>query len=103
MTRPFALVGGRTRASVPLSLETLVTTAGEVPARAGTSPETLALLRLCSAPRSVAEVSALLHLPLAVARVLVSDAVHAGLVRTTDADVDPDLFLEEVLDAFRNF
>jgi hypothetical protein len=71
-----------------------------------TSAEHRAVAELCDDPRSVAEVAALLSLPLGVARVLLADmadigliAVHRNANRTGDA---PDMALmERVLSGLR--
>jgi hypothetical protein len=77
--RPYAMTGGRTRshAEHELPLETLLLTndAGR-DALATLSFERADVVRLCAALQSVAEVSAQLHIPLGVARVLVGD-LHA--------------------------
>jgi Protein of unknown function (DUF742) len=44
------------------------------------SPERSRILQLCSAPISVAEVSAGLALPLGVVRVLLDDMLHENLI-----------------------
>lgn len=65
-----------------------------------------AVAELCRQPRSVAEVAALLPVPLGVARVLLGDMAGLGLVvvhKTTGADGGaPDLALmERVLSGLR--
>ena len=101
VVRPFALVRGRTGTAVPLALESLVSS---TPGGIGTTREMRDLVQLCRTTRSVAEVSALMSLPLAVAKVLVSDAREARLVDlTSPADASSESYLEEVLDAFRTF
>jgi hypothetical protein len=71
-----------------------------------TSPEHQAVAQLCRAPRSVAEVAALLSLPLGVARVLLADMADIGLILVhcsaySSADT-PDLALmERVLSGLR--
>ena len=91
--RPYALTGGRT-ARVALPPETVV--AAAVPAGspgAGRSPEAARILELCRPWRSIAELSALLRLPLGVVRVLVEDLVDGGLAhlhQPTPAGEDPD-------------
>lgn len=96
LVRPYAWTRGRTTARHELALETLVSAAARnLDDTAG--PEHHAILRLCSIPRSVAEVAALLSVPLGVARVLVGDMAEAGNVvvhRTAgSADGAPDLAL----------
>ncbi|WP_236788466.1 DUF742 domain-containing protein [Amycolatopsis sp. GM8] len=84
--RPYALTGGRTkaRASYALELETLVSVKDAVAARmdAGVAMqfEHRQIVEECRSPRSVAEIAALLRVPVGVARVLISDAADAGLI-----------------------
>lgn len=82
--RPYALTGGRTRASTALELETLVSVKDVVAARmdAGVPMqfEHRQVVEECRTPRSVAEIAALLRVPVGVARVLISDAADAGLI-----------------------
>ncbi len=79
--RPYALTGGRTARSA-LPPETVVASAVPEARPAGTThpPEAAEILALCRPWRSVAELSAVLHLPLGVVRVLVEDLVDGGLV-----------------------
>lgn len=105
--RPYARTGGRTRPVHDLPVEALVVTTDAGRGGTATSVEHAAIARLCEEVRSVAEVSALLAVPLGVARVLVSDMVDAGLVvvRRTPSGEDgyPDLpMLERVLEGLRN-
>ena len=77
--RPYIHTGGRTRTSAPLPIETMVCT------RPGVSPLRLNgahrwVADLCSVPQSVAEVSARLGVPIAVARVVVDDLVEQCMV-----------------------
>ena len=79
--RPYAITGGRTRPTADVQLETIIvrTAAGESSAaRAGM--ERGEILRLCSAPISVAEISAMVKVPLGVVRVLVGDMSEEGLL-----------------------
>jgi hypothetical protein len=102
--RPYTWTQGRTRPVQDLALETLVSTSDE--GRDLTSicsAEHAAIAALCAEIRSVAEVAALLALPLGVARVLLADMVEAGLVHlhsnATGWGSGPDLaLLERVLD-----
>jgi hypothetical protein len=98
--RPYAWTGGRTRSDVTLAIETLVSTSD----RAERMLETLctehqSIARLCRRSRSVAEVGALLALPLGVIRVLLGDMATLGLIdvhlNTHDQDDRPDLELME--------
>jgi Protein of unknown function (DUF742) len=101
--RPYVFTGGRTRPQFELPVEALVSVVPSPATRrlGGTHD---AVLDLCRDPRSVAEVAALLGVPLGVARVLVGDLAAAGIVavhRTADA-AGPDLTLmERVLSGLR--
>jgi uncharacterized protein DUF742 len=81
--RPYVLTGGRSRPSHELRLETLVS--GLWPEQAplvanARRTADLELIRdMCQRPLSVAEISAHLAVALGVARILVSDAINAGL------------------------
>ena len=61
----------------------------------------------CRTPRSVAEVAALLRVPLGVARVLISDAADAGLItvhKTVSGNEDAEahlILMERVLSGLR--
>jgi hypothetical protein len=80
--RPYALTGGRTRTRRPLLVETLVTSIGRDGRLERTlRPESWAIYELCAARRSIAEIAAVLGLPLGVVRVLVSDLADAGQMR----------------------
>lgn len=102
LVRPYVLTGGRTRARVSFAVEALVTATG--PARPGEPLDHARIRGLCRGPRSVAEVAALLGVPLGVAQVLLADMLDAGAVqvhRTADAG-GPDLALmERVLSGLR--
>lgn len=71
------------------------------------SPECQAILSFCRDWRSVAEISAVLRLPLGVARILIADMAVEGLVRVhqtdnTDTDGRPNVkLLERVLSGLR--
>jgi Protein of unknown function (DUF742) len=69
------------------------------------SPECQAILELCRNWRSVAEISALLQMPLGVARILIADMAMEGLVRIhqlNHAEGGPDVeLLERVLSGLR--
>jgi hypothetical protein len=80
LVRPYAWTGGRTTANVDLRLETLISVAESGARAAVTSPEQRSIVEMCSLPRSVAEVSAVLSIPLGVARVLLSDLIELGVV-----------------------
>jgi hypothetical protein len=86
IVRPYALTGGRTKSNYALELETLVSTKdsaadGQPPVATTEQIESLSIMEECRTPRSVAEIAAILRVPLGVARVLISDAADAGLVK----------------------
>lgn len=78
LVRPYAWTGGRTKARGDLAVEALVHTAVR---QEQASWELRAIAELCLTPRSVAEVAALMSVPLGVARVLIADLADAGAVR----------------------
>lgn len=81
VVRPYTWTRGRTSPVFDLAVETLVSTTQHGHEMAVlTSEEHRSVAELCSAPRSVAEVAALLSLPLGVARVLLADMADIGLV-----------------------
>jgi hypothetical protein len=104
VVRPYSWTRGRTRPVQDLAIETLVSTSDE--GRDMTSicsAEHAAIAELCTEMRSVAEVAALLSLPLGVARVLLADMIDTGLVHVHRNPMGwgdaPDLaLLERVLD-----
>ena len=82
LVRPYAWTGGRTRASGDLAIEALVHTIGHCGQAAW---ELRAISDLCRTPRSVAEVAALMSVPLGVARVLIADLADAGVLQVHQA------------------
>ncbi|TNY34951.1 DUF742 domain-containing protein [Thermomonospora catenispora] len=106
LVRPYTVTGGRTRPRYDLAIEALVSAAPYPPRDVTTlTPEYRAIMDLCRSWRSVAEVSALLRLPLGVARVIIADMAHEGLLRlhqSRPADAQPDVrLLERVLSGLR--
>ncbi|MCQ4080347.1 DUF742 domain-containing protein [Streptomyces sp. RB6PN25] len=112
--RPYALTGGRTRFGHVLLVETFVATIDGPAERleltsggiaAGVMPELRAIVELCRRMRSVAEISALLRIPLGVVRVLLSDLADQGRIRvygTGHGPGQPDrALLERVLSGLR--
>lgn len=82
IVRPYTWTRGRTRPNVELQVETLVSVSvqsGEQLGAAG-STEHRAISELCRAPHSVAEIAALLRVPLGVAKVLIGDLAEAGVL-----------------------
>ena len=81
--RPYAVTGGRVRsANTELPLEALVEVLPGARTARGLTPEKKAILEYAEATYvSVAELSALLHLPLGVVKILVSDMSESEFVR----------------------
>lgn len=78
--RPYAWTGGRTRSNHRLEVETLVSISESChPARLQRG-EHHSIAHLCQHPRSVAEVGAMLSVPIGVAKVLLGDMADLGLV-----------------------
>ena len=106
LVRPYTVTGGRTQPRYKLALEALVTATVYEPRDLSVlAPECQAILQFCLDWRSVAEISAVLRLPLGVARILVADMSADGLVRIhqrDDSEGRPDLnLLERVLSGLR--
>ena len=105
LVRPYAITGGRTQPRYQLPIEALVsTTAYAHGDLTRLTPECMAIVDLCGDWRSVAEISALLRIPLGVARIIVADMAEQGLVRIhqPSADEGADLnLLERVLSGLR--
>ncbi|MFJ8692215.1 DUF742 domain-containing protein [Streptomyces roseolilacinus] len=111
--RPYSLTGGRTRFGHVLLVETFVAAPAAPaasegrPARPGgrLMPEMRAIVQVCRRMRTVAEVSALLRMPLGVVRVLISDLADQGKLRvygTGHGSGHPDrALLERVLSGLR--
>jgi hypothetical protein len=106
LVRPYAVTGGRTKPRTQLQIEAMVA-ASHYEARdlSVLSPECQAILGFCRDWRSVAEISAVLRMPLGVARVLIADMAMEGLVRVHQIDHAqgrPDInLLERVLSGLR--
>lgn len=82
LVRPYAWTRGRTEPARELAVDTLVsTTAVAGTAEPGADADHQAVAALCAEPRAVAEVAALLPVPLGVARVLLGDMAERGLLR----------------------
>ncbi|MFF1478184.1 DUF742 domain-containing protein [Streptomyces sp. NPDC058301] len=110
--RPYSLTGGRTRFGHVLLVETFVAAieAPEERKALGGSPlrmmpEMRAIVEICRAMRTVAEISALLRMPLGVVRVLLSDLADQGRIRvygTGHGPGRPDrALLERVMSGLR--
>lgn len=110
VVRPYALTGGRTKAKLALELETLISVSELAGAKVDLTTvqfEHRSIMEECRTPRSVAEVAALLRVPLGVARVLISDAADAGLItvhKTVSGNGDGEahfMLMERVLSGLR--
>lgn len=124
--RPYSLTGGRTRFGHVLLVETFVAaleapeerkelpggTARAIGSGGGSlttrvMPEMRAIVELCRRMRTVAEIAALLKMPLGVVRVLLSDLADQGKIRvygtgTGHGTGRPDrALLERVLSGLR--
>jgi len=106
--RSYVLTQGRTRSNADLPIETLVkVTAQGTSAAPRLQLERKKIIGLCSAPLSIAEISAHLSIPLGVARVLVGDMTEEGLLTSykpqhAHTGERPDLkLLERVLDGLQ--
>jgi Protein of unknown function (DUF742) len=105
--RPYAMTGGRTRPThdAPLEIESLVSTTsvGQTPKL---TVEQRAIAVLCHDLLSIAEVSARLHLPLGVVRILVGDMADEHLVMVHrpahPGDRPEQDLLERVLDGLHS-
>lgn len=106
--RPYALTGGRTRSETDLPIETIVkSTPRGLSAAVRMVAERQRITTMCASPLSIAELSAHMHLPIGVVRVLVGDLVTEGMLQThvTERAMQgqrPDVsLLERVLDGLQ--
>ncbi|MGW0531590.1 DUF742 domain-containing protein [Streptomyces sp. NPDC003032] len=115
--RPYSLTGGRTRFGHVLLVETFVASNAAIEAPEerlelpkGTlstrvMPEMRAIVEICRRMRTIAEIAALLKMPLGVVRVLISDLADQGKIRvygTGHGPGQPDrALLERVLSGLR--
>ena len=106
LIRPYLITRGRTRPVDELPLEALVETTAVAHERGHSLQfEARRLVDLCRAPLSIAEIAAMLGIPLGVARVLVADLASERLLkihRTVSID-GPDIpLLERLLSELRS-
>lgn len=82
--RAYAMTGGRAHAAAPLEFETMLqTTAAGREALTAQKFERADILRRCqSEPLSVAELSALMRIPIGVVRVVAADMVSESLLES---------------------
>jgi len=111
LVRPYAVTGGRTRPRLEIAIEALV----ETTPKGRTNGNGMAhgreqqyIVTLCDGRlQSLAEISAKMSLPLGVARVLVADMAHEGMVAVYEpASIDGNdavgtELLERVLSGLR--
>ncbi len=91
VVRPYTLTGGRTAPKVELPVEATLRLEDGGP-EAPTDANLVLILDVCD-KRSVAEVSAHVHMPIGVVRVLLGDLIEQGYVRvqaTLTADSSSD-------------
>ena len=95
--RAYAMTGGRAHASGVLEFETmLLATGGGREALTAMKFERADILRLCQTdPLSVAELSARMHVPIGVVRVVAADLVSEGMLESfqPSANVADDVLL----------
>jgi hypothetical protein len=104
--RSYAWTGGRTKSTFTFELETLVSTGEAFRPGPMVRHEHQFIAELCQHPRSVAEVGALLGVPVGVAKVLLADMAELGWITVhqtvTDGGSAPHLMLmERVLSGLR--
>jgi hypothetical protein len=105
----YAFTRGRTRpAGQDLPLEAVVTATALSTSGVPLQTESRAIVEMCSAPKSLAEIGAALRVPVGVARVLVGDLANTGyldvhLPRITAGDGGPGhAILGRLLDGLRS-
>jgi len=105
LVRMYSLTGGRTAPRTALAMEALISSVTSLQLGLGHSREYRAISELCRQVRSVAEISALLGIPLGVARVVIADMEAEGLVRVYRPQLESGLpnrtLLERVLSGLR--
>jgi hypothetical protein len=104
LIRPYAVTNGRTSASSELDLMSMVVATGS--GNYGSlEPDHTQALGLCLQPTTVAEVAARLRLPVAVAKVLLSDLIECGALRAEPpqpaSDASNRVLLERLLDGLQ--
>jgi hypothetical protein len=85
--RPYTITAGRTEATVALPLEATLRRQRRLGVGNGLSTGAIQVLDTCDT-RSVAEVSALVSMPIGVVRVLLSDLIEQGLVQVQTTITD---------------
>ncbi|MCE7003567.1 DUF742 domain-containing protein [Kibdelosporangium philippinense] len=103
--RAYAWTGGRTRSNYRMEIETLVSTSARALEKMWElKGEHQEVAELCRQSKSVAEVGALLRLPLGIAKVLLGDMAMLGLITVHESNsTSPDMeLLERVLRGLTN-
>jgi hypothetical protein len=83
LIRPYVRTGGRVEAAHPLEFESVLTSTGRHREWAGNGElgdDQLQLCEHCQSPQSVAEIAVALDAPVAVVKVMISDAIERGLL-----------------------
>lgn len=104
VVRPYAMTRGRTqptRGEFDL-ISLIVATRPISTADVGLGPEHVAIMHLCQAPLSVAEVAGHLDLPLGIVRVLLGDLLDKGLILARQPQTGTPLQQQHVLEAVIN-
>lgn len=108
LIRSYTITAGRTATSVDLAMEATLRLQAGAEAPPVLTPSAAQVLEVCDR-RSVAEVSALLKMPIGVTRVLLGDLIEQGLVRiqatiTEKTSTDERLeLIERTLRGLRNY
>ena len=102
LVRPYAVTRGRTRPTRhDLEMTTLVV-AARTDRHVNVDREYAHILEICRRPLSIAEVSAMLNLPLVVVKVLLSDLIDWGLIIFRSPPRTSDVPQMELLQAVLN-
>ncbi|MUL42757.1 DUF742 domain-containing protein [Streptomonospora sp. PA3] len=103
LVRPFAIGIDGTPATAGLGLLSRVAARRPPGPADHLRPERESLLRLAAEPQSVAELSALVGLPLSVAKLLIADMIEAGDLEpcTAEPQLSGDDVLQVLLDGLR--
>ena len=99
--RPFTISNGRTRPTVTLDMLCMVRATGQRPT-AQLEPEHARALSLCAQPATVAEIAARLRLPIAVAKIVVSDLIDCEAVSMRAPHRLSDPTNRSILEKIRN-
>jgi hypothetical protein len=87
VSRPYTVTGGRTRprGARRFDLVDLIVRSARRADTTSFSPERSRILDLCGLPVSVAELAAIMELPVGVVRVLLDDLLHENLIEVMAA------------------